>query len=263
MASRTSLTGKQASTIDQRIQELGPWFHNLRLAGIQTAPHHFLGDYPQVKYERFKRDLPLDLSGCSVLDIGCNAGFYSLEMKKRGAARVVGIDIDNHYLDQARFAAEVNDLDIEFHKMSVWELGSLEEKFDLVLFMGVFYHLRHPLLALDLIHEHVAKDLFIFQSMQRGSTEIAEVEKDYDFNAPAPFDEPGYPKMHFVEESYSHDVTNWWIPNRACVEAMLRSAGFTIQSQPEEEVYVCRWQELHSYLSEQHCVYPHPGKKRK
>src|SRR3978361_1957618 len=102
--------------------------------------------------------------------------------------------------------------------------------------MGVLYHLRHPLLALDLIHEHVAKDLLLFQSMQRGSRDVTSVEEDYDIFAPAPFDEPGYPKMHFIEQSYSHDATNWWVPNRACAEAMLRSAGFRIEAQPEEEV---------------------------
>jgi tRNA (mo5U34)-methyltransferase len=177
-------------------------------------------------------------------------------MKRRGAARVLGIDIDERYLSQARFAADVCGLDIEFARMAVWDVASLGERFDLVLFMGVLYHLRHPLLALDLIHEHVAKDLLIFQSMMRGSNQIAAIEEDYDFNAPAPFNEPGYPKMHFVEHSYSHDHTNWWVPNRACVEAMLRSSGFAIESRPEEEVYVCRWQPLAISPDEANSVYP-------
>ncbi len=51
--------------------------------------------------------------------------------------------------------------------------------------------------------------------------------------------DPDYPKLHFVERSFANDPTNGWIPNRACVEAMLRSSGFTISSHPEEEVYVC------------------------
>ena len=140
--------------------------------------------------------------------------------------------------------------------MTVWDLAALGERFDVVLFMGVLYHLRHPLLALDLIHEHVAKDLLIFQSMMRGSNEITEVAADYDFNAPAPFDEPGYPKLHFVEHRYSHDQTNWWVPNRACVEAMLRSSGFVIESQPEDEVYVCRWRAIDLPPDGPHCVYP-------
>ncbi len=247
--------------LERRITELGPWFHNMRLGDVSTAPEHFLGDYPQVKYERFRDALPRDLSGCSVLDIGCNAGFYSFEMKRRGASRVLGIDTDEHYLRQARFAAEVSGMDVEFRKLPVWDVASLGERFDVVIFMGVLYHLRHPLLALDLIHEHVAKDLFLFQSMQRGSRDVAEVEEDYDFNAPAPFDEPGYPKLHFIEERYAHDETNWWVPNRACVEAMLRSSGFVIEAQPEDEVYVCRWRPIGVPPDGPHCVYPATGAK--
>lgn len=258
------MSSLQQSSIEEQkltrdISELGPWFHNLRLHGIETAPNHFLGDYPQIKFAHFRHAVPSSLTGKTVLDIGCNAGFYSQEMKRRGAKRVLGIDTDERYLRQARFAAEVEELDIEFLQMPVWDIASLEEKFDLVIFMGVFYHLRHPLLALDLIHEHVAKDLLLFQSMQRGSREILDVDMDYEFNAKAPFDHPGFPKMHFVEKRYSHDETNWWIPNRSCVEAMLRSSGFSIEAQPEEEVYLCRWQPIEIPPDGPHCVYPSKG----
>ena len=159
--------------IQQRVSELGPWFHNLNLGGIQTAPEHFLGDYPAVKWQRFAGSIPPDLTGRSVLDIGCNAGFYAIEMKRRGADRVLGLDTDERYLAQARFAAEVEGADIEFRRMSVYELPSLGERFDLVLFMGVLYHLRHPLLALDILHEHVVGDMLVFQSMLRGSADAA------------------------------------------------------------------------------------------
>jgi tRNA (mo5U34)-methyltransferase len=243
-------------SLRQRIEELGPWFHNLRLGSEQTAPEHFLGDYPAVKFAEFRDAIPADLTGKTVLDIGCNAGFYSFEMKRRGAARVLGVDTDDRYLKQARFAAEILQVDVEFRKLPVWQVAKLGEKFDLVIFMGVLYHLRHPLLALDLIHEHVAKDLLLFQSMQRGSRDVVQVEEDYDFMAPAPFDEPGYPKMHFIEKRYSHDQTNWWVPNRACTEAMLRSSGFAIEAQPEEEVYLCRWQPVEVPADGPHCVYP-------
>ena len=232
---------KDPVEIRRRAEALGPWFHNLDLGGgVRTAPEHFLGDYPAVKWRRFAHALPQDLTGLSVLDIGCNGGFYSIEMKRRGAARVVGIDSDEDYLAQARFAAEVSEADIEFRRLSVYDVAALGETFDLVLFMGVFYHLRHPLLALDLIHEHAARDMLVFQSMQRGSAEIEPLRDDYDFWEQDQFDRPGYPKMHFVEHRYSGDVTNWWIPNRACVEAMLRSAGFAIEAHPEDEVFICR-----------------------
>jgi tRNA (mo5U34)-methyltransferase len=242
--------------LQAQIESLGPWFHNLQLKGIQTAPNHFLGNYPEAKFASFRHAIPADLTDKTVLDIGCNAGFYSLEMKRRGASRVLGIDTDESYLRQARFAAEVEGVDIEFRRLAVWDVASLRETFDLVIFMGVLYHLRHPLLALDLIHEHVAGDLMLFQSMQRGSRDIVYPEPDYDFNEPAPFDQPGYPKMHFIEHRYSHDETNWWVPNRACVEAMLRSSGFAIECQPEDEVYLCRWQPIATPPDGPHCVYP-------
>ncbi|MGQ3355445.1 MAG: TIGR04290 family methyltransferase [Phreatobacter sp.] len=226
--------------IQNRVSALGDWFHDLDLKGVRTAPNHFLNRYPADKWHRFAHAIPQDLKGASVLDIGCNAGFYSMEMKRRGAARVVGIDSDPRYLAQARLAAEVVELDIEFRELSIYDVAALGERFDIVLFMGVLYHLRHPLLALDLIHEHVAGDMLVFQSMQRGASEVAPVASDYDFFDTDHFDRAGYPKMHFVEHQYAHDWTNWWVPNAACAEAMLRSAGFEITDHPEEEVYICR-----------------------
>ncbi len=250
---------ESTEALRKRIEELGPWFHNLTLKGIATAPGHFLGDYPAVKFASFRHAIPQDMRGMTVLDIGCNAGFYSMEMKRRGADRVVGIDVDPRYLRQARFAAEVNDFKIEFRELAVWDVAKLGERFDFVIFMGVLYHLRHPLLALDLIHEHVARDWMLFQSMQRGSEELVRVEEDYEFSGPAPFEDPGYPKMHFIEHRYAHDETNWWVPNRSCVEAMLRSSGFKIEARPEHEVYLCRWQPLAVPPDGPHCVYPTKG----
>lgn len=162
-----------------------------------------------------------------------------MEMKSRGAARVVGIDSDDRYLAQARFAAEVNGFEIEFHQLSVYDVAQLGERFDVVLFLGVLYHLRHPLLALDLINEHVVGDLFVVQSMVRGSMDLAPLTDDYPFEETTIFSRAGFPLMHFVENRYAGDPTNWWIPNRACFEAMLRSAGFRISAHPEEEVYIC------------------------
>lgn len=226
--------------VRKRIAELGTWFHNINLGGIQTAPNHFLGDYPRTKWNSFADAIPTDLRGKTVLDIGCNAGFHSMEMKRRGADRVVGIDSDEHYLQQARFASEAAGLDIEFAKLSVYEVESIGETFDLVLFLGVLYHLRYPLLALDLLQQHVVKDLLVVQSMLRGSKDVLPVAPDYPFTEMEIFEQPGYPQMHFVEEKYSQDPTNWWIPNRACLEAMLRVAGFEILAHPEAEVFVTR-----------------------
>lgn len=239
-ATQNGMTGE---LIAARIAALGEWFHNLDIGGVKTAPQHALGDYPAAKWRRFASAVPADLRGRTVLDVGCNGGFYCIEMKRRGADRVLGIDTDEAYLAQARFAAEASGVEIELLKMSVYEVAALRERFDLVLFMGVLYHLRHPLLALDRLHEHVVRDLLVFQSMLRGSRESTPVDDDYPFSEETVFNDAAWPKLHFVERRYAHDPTNWWIPNRACAEAMLRSAGFEIVNHPEEEVLICQRRE--------------------
>lgn len=222
------------------VRALSPWFHNFRFGSIETAPEHFLGDYPRVKWERFANALPQDLRGATVLDVGCNGGFYSIEMKRRGADRVLGVDVDDRYLRQARLAAELSNVEIELRQLSVYEVGALGERFDIVLFMGVLYHLRHPLLALDLIREHVARDLVVVQSMMRGSRRVCEPEHDYPFSNEEIFTTPDYPLMYFVEHRYAGDPTNWWVPNASALAGMLRAAGLPPIARPEEEVFICR-----------------------
>jgi tRNA (mo5U34)-methyltransferase len=238
-------TGHAREDLQRQIRELGPWFHNFEIDGVCTAPEHFLGDYPRFKWEAFKTAIPQDLEGRSVLDVGCNAGFYSLEMKRRNAGRVLGIDSDPRYLRQAHFAAQQFGLDVDFQQMSVYQVGSLGEKFDLVIFMGVLYHLRHPLLALDLLFEHVVRDQMLFQCLQRGDERIPDLQENYVFSEWSVFDRPDYPKLHFIEEQYAADPSNWFIPNKAAIEAMLRSSGFTIEMNPEREVYLCRRGQRH------------------
>jgi tRNA (mo5U34)-methyltransferase len=222
----------------QRISELGDWFHNLDLHGVPTAPHHFLGDFPNIKWRQIANTIPQDLTGATVLDVGCNGGFYAIEMKKRGAKRVLGIDVDDRYLSQARFAADTLGVEIELQKCSVYATDQLVGQFDYVLFMGVFYHLRYPLLALDNLIKKVAGKL-LFQTMVRGSEETREWADDYPFWNKQIFEERDFPAMYFIEKRYSNDPTNWWIPNRAAVEAMLRSTGLEIEARPEPETWVC------------------------
>ena len=89
---------------------------------------------------------------------------------------------------------------------------------------------------------------------------------DHPFHVPGSFepspifDEPGYPKMHFIEHSYSGDWTNWWAPNRACSEAMLRSAGFSVVSRPADDVYLCRVEQVPYGEWGPFAVYPAGGK---
>ncbi len=224
--------------LERRINELGDWFHNLDLHGVPTAPNHFLGDFPNVKWKHLAGALPQDLTGASVLDIGCNGGFYSIQLKRRGAERVLGIDVDDRYLSQARFAAEQLNLDIEFEKRSVYDTASIAGQFDYVLFMGVFYHLRYPLFALDNIIKKV-KGQLIFQTMVRGSEQTKQFEDNYHFWNKGIFSDPQFPVMYFIENRYADDPTNWWVPNASACEAMLRSSGLAIVAHPETETWIC------------------------
>ena len=234
-----ALPGEGRQELAAQISELGEWFHNLNLHGVATAPQHFLGDFPNIKWRQIASAIPDDLTGATVLDVGCNAGFYSLEMKKRGAKRVLGIDVDDRYLKQAMFAAKTLGVEIEFQKCSVYNADQIPGQFDYVFFMGVFYHLRYPLFALDKLIKKVGGQL-VFQTMVRGSAETQPWEDDYPFWNTEIFEQRNFPAMYFIEKRYSHDPTNWWVPNRAAVEAMLRSSGLEIMVHPEPETWICR-----------------------
>jgi tRNA (mo5U34)-methyltransferase len=237
---------RERATADMaaQVQDLGPWFHNIRLGDsaqpIQTAPRHPLGDFPANFWQFFRHTLPRDMHGKTVLDIGCNGGFYSFELKRRGASRVVGVDHDPLYLKQARFAEQQLQLDVEFVQGDVYEIDRVvgNEQFDYVLFMGVLYHLRHPLYALEKVAQLVRQRL-VFQTMERGSWDVVEAAEDYPLSERNVFFDDRFPRMFFIERKYAGDKTNWWIPNPACTQAMLRSCGLEIVDRPCHEVYVC------------------------
>ncbi|MGI9110773.1 MAG: methyltransferase domain-containing protein, partial [Gaiellaceae bacterium] len=94
--------------------------------------------FPAFKWKAVLPHLPADLSGWTALDIGCNAGFYAFELARRGA-RVTGVDVDDHCLTQARWAAERLGLDdlVELRRGTIYDLAETDEQWDLVLFMGV------------------------------------------------------------------------------------------------------------------------------
>jgi tRNA (mo5U34)-methyltransferase len=230
-----------ASELRAQIDALAPWFHNLHLpGGVQTLPDHFLGgDFPRFKWQQIEGSVPQDLHGWHVLDVGCNAGFYSFELARRGAS-VVAIDSDEHYLAQARWAAEQFGLQdqVEFRRQGVYEIARSPEKFDLVWFMGVFYHLRYPLLALDLLARRTRR-LMVFQTLTMPGESVYPDTADHPITEREPLLDAGWPKMAFIENRFSGDATNWWVPNHAAIEAMLRSCGLRVTQRPADEIYLC------------------------
>jgi tRNA (mo5U34)-methyltransferase len=226
--------------LEHEIAELAPWFHNLHLPdGIETAPSHFLGDFPRYKWQALAPHLPLRMDGWTALDIGCNAGYYSFELARRGA-HVTGIDVDPHYLRQAEWAARQLGLeeDIEFREMQVYDLTAEEQVYDLVLFMGVFYHLRYPLLGLDIVARRTGR-IMVFQTLTTPGMEVYPDTWDHPIHEREALRDPGWPKMAFIEHRFASDPTNWWVPNHAAVEAMLRSSGMAVRAHLGHEIYLC------------------------
>jgi tRNA (mo5U34)-methyltransferase len=107
-----------------------------------------------------------------------------------------------------------------------------------VLFMGVFYHLRHPLLALDIIASKV-KQRLVFQTLTIPGQEIVEAPADMELMEREPLRSQGWPRMAFLEKRLANDPTNWWALNHAGVLALLRSSGMSVREQPGHEIYVC------------------------
>jgi tRNA (mo5U34)-methyltransferase len=226
--------------VHQVITQQAPWFHNIHLPdGTQTAPDHWLGDFPATQWQHLEHRLPDNLEGWRALDIGCNAGFYSVELAKRGA-HVTAIDVDPHYLEQARWVVAQFGFEdrIELRHMQVYDLAHTDETWDLVLFMGVFYHLRYPMLGLDIVTQKVQRQM-VFQTMTLPGFEVYPTPAHLDLREREVMHERGWPKLAFVEHQMADDPTNWWVANHAGVEAMLRSSGMRVLEATHYEIYLC------------------------
>jgi len=139
-----------AAALQQRIDAI-KWCHPLELRGIQTRPQWYVR-------RRFARRLkflqiPDDLTGKSVLDIGAWDGFFSFECERRGASRVLAIDTfawDHYGKDGFLLAHETLNSKVEHRRLAAEDIdASVLGTFDVVLFLGVFYHLRSPITVLE------------------------------------------------------------------------------------------------------------------
>jgi len=212
-------SGYRAEEIRRKIEELGkeePWFHCIDLGcGIKTMPATL--PHLQNLWDRISEYLPNDLSGQSVLDIGCNAGFFSVQAKKRNADSVLGIDLSDGFLKQAEFVKDVLNLEIEYKKMSVFQLPELNRKFDIVLCLGVIYHCADPFSAARCV-ESVTERMAVVESAVVNYESVTDkamwelVFPGYKSRSDSPTD---------TESSY-----NWWFPNMEGLKVLFQTAGF-------------------------------------
>ncbi len=211
------MTAQELKEQVSRIQ----WFHTIDLGqgvvtpGVERTPR---------KLRRI--GLPKDLTGLSVLDIGAWDGFFSFEAERRGARRILAIDRwpESGWGNPAGFflARQVLGSKVEYARMDLFEITPERlGRFDLVLFMGVLYHLRDPLGGL----EHVFG--------VTGRQVILETHLDMlGCRRPAAAFYPG--------KELNNDPTNWWGPNAAAVKAMLEAVGFSRVQQVAKDSFARR-----------------------
>ncbi len=227
------------------LKRLAPWFHAIDLGGgITTKTESVMGepvDHPRGPWQVIQQCLPQNLRGKSLLDVGCNAGFYSFEAKRRGAARVLGVDGQRQHIRQALFVRKVLGLDLEFRRLNVYELDQQTiGQFDITLALGLIYHLKHLVLALENLYK-VTREMLIIE------TAIMPPEQ-----TPASFTHPlGETQMRLhalalVEnpQAAKEQVFNWFLPGGDALEALLRNTGFDsiefVEVKNERAVLVCR-----------------------
>jgi tRNA (mo5U34)-methyltransferase len=245
VAHRAKRTPAEVRELQAEIARFPFWYHNIDLGdGIWTNPNHPHGDHPGDRWRTFAPFLPEDCRGLTVLDIGCNAGYFCIELRRRGASFVLGVDAVPLHVEQARLVArELGYDDIDYRCMQAYDIDRLVDvpgQFDIVIFTGVFYHLRHPLLMLDKLSKLVARRM-IFQTVLRGPAGDLTVPDDLPFDPHSPlFHDPRFPAMSFIERRMGGDISDWWLVNEAGVKALMRSAGFTqFHRIPDSELFVC------------------------
>ncbi len=203
-------SGREAESLQELVDTL-PWHHQIDFGGGVLTPGMTPLDVLDQQAEIYFKD---GVAGLSVIDVGCWDGYNSFEARRRGAARVLATD---HFawspdcwgdrrafeLARERLAPEVEVMDIDLPEITPEAVGV----FDVVLFLGVLYHLRHPFAML----EHISRVC--------GTFIVVETHLDaLDLDRPA--------MIFYPTNELANDPTNWWGPNPACVRAMLLDVGF-------------------------------------
>jgi len=261
--------------IRQQLSTMQPWHHNVELApGVWTNPK--MGNHPAARWALIEPHVPKDLRGKTVLDLGCSSAFFSAMFKKRGAERVVAVDIVDSAISEAQLLTKVFGTPVEIVQSDIYDfLINNRDHFDYVIFLGIFYHLRSPLFVLDKLSaitrerlyfqtwvrnegallDGIRRLLFAFYEMgvlaRRGEprraitsawrtlTQPLELPDNLDTEDSYIMSHPSFPKMSFIQKSMNNDPTNWWVGDTRTIRAILESTGFRRIQQLSDDTFIC------------------------
>jgi tRNA (mo5U34)-methyltransferase len=231
--------------IKEKIKEVPVWWHSINLCQDVYTPGHKTRQILENELNLMK--LP-DLKGKTVLDIGAWDGFYSFESEKRGASRVVALDhfmwsidipgmrkykeecqknniIPRQYeqvpeiwrpnelpgkrgfdISKKILNSQVEEIIGDFMEMDLNQVGT----FDIVLYLGVLYHIQNPMDGLKRLSK-VTKELAVIETE-------AMIQPGFEDYALCKF---------FETNELNNDITNWWVPNEKALVGMCLAAGFS------------------------------------
>lgn len=226
------------------------WYQRIYLGrGVYTLPTLQLHNYVWQATEAL---LSEGFKGANVLDVGTNAGYFCIQAKLRGAGQVIGVDFDERYLKQAEACRSIWKFDIDYRQVDIdrLQLHTLGQRFDVVIFTGILYHLKNPLGVLEQVAS-LCNDAIVVETEVLSPKHLNVLyarQGPHGRTAVTPCS-TGF--MKFIErDELNGDGSNWWVPDEACVLGMLRTAGFKYFSKPrylgETRMFVVAAQKPHS-----------------
>lgn len=248
----------------ERLKSLGWWYQHFTLPnGVRTGDGEEPAYDPEQRWKLFEKYIPTDLSGKTVLDLGGCGGYFSIQMKLRGAARCVLVEPCVELIEQAKFAASEFGVEIECVPEDAHTYClTTEERFVYILFLGLLYHLRHPLAVIDRLAEMTKERLVVASAIIGPGEESHSPAANYNrSDDELMLTDPGYPRLAFVENRYYGDPTNWCLPNYAALLALLRAAGMRVIARPHSHVVVAEPEVYYGKVVYEKLVFPRYAKR--
>lgn len=255
---------KNRAEVEKEVRALGWWYQHFELpCGVSTGGGREPSYQPETRWKLFEPFVPQDLSGQTVLDVGGNAGYFSIQMKLRGAKRCVLVEPYEEFARQAEFVAREFGVKLEVVNEDVHTYClTTEERFDYVLFLGLFYHLKYPVLVLDRLAGMTKRRMFFLSHLIGSEYDQYDERRNYARDADdAILADPTFPRMMFIERLYNRDPTMWWIPNFTALEPLLCSAGMKVIARPHPQLLVAEPEEYFGKVVYKKLVFPQYGKR--